>query len=190
MREQIYGCLNIKALTFIVKSKASSTLSNNKITRRFCYLTGCAMRLLCHDVTVDASLKTEIFTFSALTSQCLFSYSLFMCSHIFPHISSFRFLSTHLPFLFAYIFPLRCDITAILLYVEQLLLSLCGSPEALVQSNPSSAIAIISGVSDWPYQIHSLCEQLLTVLVIVTAPLPLLYRFVPTFLLYYLKIYV
>ncbi|XP_040010197.1 uncharacterized protein KIAA0825 homolog isoform X2 [Xiphias gladius] len=71
---------------------------------------------------------------------------------------------------------IRCDITATLLYVEQLMWSLCESPEALVHSNPSSAIAIIVGGSDWPYQIHSLCEQLLTVLVIVTAPLSLLHR--------------
>ncbi|XP_071338749.1 uncharacterized protein KIAA0825 homolog isoform X2 [Trachinotus anak] len=71
---------------------------------------------------------------------------------------------------------IRCDITAMLLYVEQLMWSLCESPEALVRSNPSSAIAIIAGGSDWPYQIHSLCDQLLTILVIVTAPLSLLYR--------------
>uniref|UniRef100_A0A3B4Y314 KIAA0825 n=1 Tax=Seriola lalandi dorsalis TaxID=1841481 RepID=A0A3B4Y314_SERLL len=75
---------------------------------------------------------------------------------------------------------IRCDITAVLLYVEQLMWSLCESPEALVRSSPSSVIAIIAGGSDWPYQIHSLCEQLLTVLVIVTAPLSLLYRFVHT----------
>ncbi|KAM7416505.1 hypothetical protein PAMA_018520 [Pampus argenteus] len=71
---------------------------------------------------------------------------------------------------------IRCDITAVLLYVEQLLWSVCESPEALVHSDPSSAIAIIAGGSEWPYQIHSLCDQLLTVLVIVTAPLSLLYR--------------
>ncbi|XP_034396586.1 uncharacterized protein KIAA0825 homolog isoform X2 [Cyclopterus lumpus] len=71
---------------------------------------------------------------------------------------------------------IRCDITASLLYVEQLMWSVCKSPEALVRSNPSTAIAIIAGGSDWVYQIHSLCDQLLTVLVIVTAPLSLLYR--------------
>nr|XP_046243006.1 uncharacterized protein KIAA0825 homolog isoform X2 [Scatophagus argus] len=71
---------------------------------------------------------------------------------------------------------IRCDITAVLLYVEQLMWSVCQCPEALVHSHPYSAIAIIAGGSDWPYQIHSLCEQLLTVLVIVTAPLSLLYR--------------
>lgn len=58
--------------------------------------------------------------------------------------------------------------------------SVCESPEALVHSSPYSAIALIAGGSDWPYQIHSLCEQLLTVLVIVTAPLSLLYRLVCT----------
>ncbi|XP_042276768.1 uncharacterized protein KIAA0825 homolog isoform X3 [Thunnus maccoyii] len=71
---------------------------------------------------------------------------------------------------------IRCDITTVLLYVEQLLWSVCKSPEALMHSDPSSAIAIIAGGSDWPYQIQSLCDQLLTVLVIVTAPLSLLYR--------------
>ncbi|XP_073322833.1 uncharacterized protein KIAA0825 homolog [Pagrus major] len=71
---------------------------------------------------------------------------------------------------------IRCDITAVLLYVEQLMWSVCQSPEALVHSSPYSAILTIAGGSDWPYQIHSLCEQLLAVLVIVTAPLSLLYR--------------
>ncbi|KAL6114369.1 kiaa0825 [Pungitius sinensis] len=71
---------------------------------------------------------------------------------------------------------IRCDITVLLLYVEELMWSVCASPEALVRSNPSTAIAIIAGGSDWLYQIHSLCDQLLTVLTIVTAPLSLLYR--------------
>uniref|UniRef100_UPI0037E8A58D uncharacterized protein KIAA0825 homolog n=1 Tax=Semicossyphus pulcher TaxID=241346 RepID=UPI0037E8A58D len=71
---------------------------------------------------------------------------------------------------------IRCDITAVLLYVEQLMWSVCESPEAVVRADPSSAIAIIAGGAGWPYIIHSLCEQLLTVLVIVTAPLSLLYR--------------
>ncbi|XP_019750172.1 uncharacterized protein KIAA0825 homolog [Hippocampus comes] len=71
---------------------------------------------------------------------------------------------------------IRSDITAVLLFVEQLMWSVCDSPEALLRRDPSSAITIIAGGSDWPYQIHSLCEQLLTVLVIGTAPLTLLYR--------------
>uniref|UniRef100_A0A3P8NX92 KIAA0825 n=1 Tax=Astatotilapia calliptera TaxID=8154 RepID=A0A3P8NX92_ASTCA len=71
---------------------------------------------------------------------------------------------------------IRCDITAMLLYVEHLMWSLCEGPEALVCYNPSSVITIIAGGSDWPYQIHNLCDQLLTVLVIVTAPLSLLHR--------------
>ncbi|XP_029999895.1 uncharacterized protein KIAA0825 homolog isoform X2 [Sphaeramia orbicularis] len=71
---------------------------------------------------------------------------------------------------------IRCDITALLLYVEQLMWSLCENPEALVRINPSSATAIIAGGSDWPHIIHSLCDQLLTVLITVTAPLSLLYR--------------
>ncbi|XP_061623214.1 uncharacterized protein KIAA0825 homolog isoform X3 [Phyllopteryx taeniolatus] len=71
---------------------------------------------------------------------------------------------------------IRYDITAVLLFVEQLMWSVCESPEDLIRRDPSSAITIIAGGSDWPYQIHSLCEQLLTVLLIATAPLPLLYR--------------
>ncbi|XP_069555977.1 uncharacterized protein KIAA0825 homolog [Brachyistius frenatus] len=71
---------------------------------------------------------------------------------------------------------IRCDITAVLLYVEHLMWSVCESPEALVRSNPSSALTIIAGGSDWSYQIHSLCDQLLTVLVIVTVPVSLLHR--------------
>ncbi|XP_041856259.1 uncharacterized protein KIAA0825 homolog isoform X2 [Melanotaenia boesemani] len=71
---------------------------------------------------------------------------------------------------------IRCDITAVLLYVEHLMWSVCESPEALVLISPSSEMTIIVGGSDWPYQIHSLCDQLLMVLIIVTAPLSLLYR--------------
>lgn len=70
----------------------------------------------------------------------------------------------------------RCDITAVLLYVEHLTWSVCENSEALVHSNPYSGIALIAGGADWPYQIHSLCDQLLTVLVIVTSPMSLLYR--------------
>ncbi|TKS78887.1 hypothetical protein D9C73_012286 [Collichthys lucidus] len=36
---------------------------------------------------------------------------------------------------------IRCDITAVLLYVEQLMWSVCESPEALVRSDPYSAIS-------------------------------------------------
>lgn len=90
------------------------------------------------------------------------------CLHLYIHLCSLCLLCP------------RGDITLILLYVEQLMWSLCESPEALVHPNPSSAIAIMAGGSDWPYQIHSLCGQLLTVLVIATAPLSLLYRFVCT----------
>ncbi|XP_076010214.1 uncharacterized protein KIAA0825 homolog isoform X2 [Genypterus blacodes] len=71
---------------------------------------------------------------------------------------------------------IRCDITAVLLYVEQLMWSVCDSPEALVHAGPSAAIDIISVKPNWPYQIHSLCEQLLTVMVVNTAPLALLKR--------------
>ncbi|XP_068594737.1 uncharacterized protein KIAA0825 homolog [Brachionichthys hirsutus] len=67
---------------------------------------------------------------------------------------------------------IRCDITALLLYVEHLMWSLCESPEALLHPNPHPADAI----TDWPSRIHSQCEQLVTVLVVVTAPLSLLHR--------------
>ncbi|XP_054629788.1 uncharacterized protein KIAA0825 homolog isoform X2 [Dunckerocampus dactyliophorus] len=70
---------------------------------------------------------------------------------------------------------IRCDITTVLLFVEQLMWSVCENPEALLCHSPSSTITIIAGGSDWPYQIHSLCDQLLTVLIIGTAPLSLLY---------------
>uniref|UniRef100_A0A8C8E2F8 KIAA0825 n=1 Tax=Oryzias sinensis TaxID=183150 RepID=A0A8C8E2F8_9TELE len=71
---------------------------------------------------------------------------------------------------------IRCDIAAVLLYVEHLMWSLCESPEALAWRKPSSENSILAGGCDWPNQIHSLCDQLLTVLAIVTAPLSLLYR--------------
>ncbi|KAM3867569.1 uncharacterized protein KIAA0825 homolog [Diretmus argenteus] len=70
---------------------------------------------------------------------------------------------------------IRCDITMVLLYVEQLMWSVCDCPKALVCSDPCSVIAIVAGRFNWPSQIHSLCDQLLTVMVIVTAPLSLLY---------------
>ncbi|XP_071210005.1 uncharacterized protein KIAA0825 homolog isoform X3 [Salvelinus alpinus] len=64
---------------------------------------------------------------------------------------------------------IRCDITVVLLCVEQLMWSVCERPEALAQSEPSVAGCV------WVASIHSLCDQLLTTLVIVTAPLPQLY---------------
>lgn len=64
--------------------------------------------------------------------------------------------------------------------VEHLMWGVCENPEALVHSSPYSTLAIGTGGSDWLYQIHSSCEELLTVLIILTAPLSLLYRFVQT----------
>lgn len=93
---------------------------------------------------------------------------LFMCCHVFP---SCLFSPTFILCCF-FTCCLRCDITAILLFVENLMYSVCENPEALVRSRDEG--------SDWPYQIHSLCEELLAVLIIVTAPLSLLYRFVLT----------
>ncbi|XP_047448436.1 uncharacterized protein KIAA0825 homolog isoform X2 [Mugil cephalus] len=71
---------------------------------------------------------------------------------------------------------IRADITAVLLYVDHLMWSVCESPEASVLSDPSTALTVVAGGSRWPWHIHNLCEQLLTVLVITTAPLSLLYR--------------
>ncbi|PWA19513.1 hypothetical protein CCH79_00006814 [Gambusia affinis] len=71
---------------------------------------------------------------------------------------------------------IRCDITAVLLYVEHLMWSVSESPEDVIQINPSSEMTIIGGGSDWPYQIHILCDQLLTVLLVVTAPISFLHR--------------
>lgn len=96
------------------------------------------------------------------------------CSHVFP---SRRLSPTFIPRCF-FTCCLRCDITAILLFAEHLMWSVCENPEELVPSCPPSAITTVPGASDWPRRIHSLCEELLTVLIIVTAPLSLLYRFV------------
>ncbi|KAG7254708.1 hypothetical protein CRUP_029340, partial [Coryphaenoides rupestris] len=70
---------------------------------------------------------------------------------------------------------IRCDITAVLLYVEQLMPSVSGSPEA--QLWPLTSPAVVPGlhVVDWSSRIHHLCDQLLAVLVVATAPLALLY---------------
>ncbi|KAL0979780.1 hypothetical protein UPYG_G00189550 [Umbra pygmaea] len=65
---------------------------------------------------------------------------------------------------------IRYDITAVLLCVEQLLWSVCEWPESLVRSDVSA------GGNSWLASIHSLCDQLLATLVIVTSPLPLLCR--------------
>ncbi|CAL8248755.1 unnamed protein product [Merluccius merluccius] len=70
---------------------------------------------------------------------------------------------------------IRCDITAVLLYVEQLMCSVSESPEALVRPVSSPAAATGLQAVDWSARIHHLCDQLLTVMVIGTAPLPLLY---------------
>ncbi|XP_062873932.1 uncharacterized protein KIAA0825 homolog [Trichomycterus rosablanca] len=63
---------------------------------------------------------------------------------------------------------IRLDITAILQCVEQLMWSVCGSVEELIRPNLTSGT--------WVSIIHSLCNQLLNVLVILTAPLPEVYR--------------
>ncbi|XP_066511134.1 uncharacterized protein KIAA0825-like isoform X2 [Hoplias malabaricus] len=62
---------------------------------------------------------------------------------------------------------IRVDITAILLCVEELMWSVCGSVEELVSSSLDSG--------SWVSCIHSLCNQLLSVCVILTSPLPQLY---------------
>ncbi|KAG9354333.1 hypothetical protein JZ751_001038 [Albula glossodonta] len=63
---------------------------------------------------------------------------------------------------------MRADITAILLCVEQLMWSVCDSSDALLRPDPYARPCISS--------IHSLCNQLLAVLAIVTSPLPELYK--------------
>ncbi|KAI4876814.1 hypothetical protein NFI96_033601, partial [Prochilodus magdalenae] len=62
---------------------------------------------------------------------------------------------------------IRVDITAILLCVEELMWSLCGSVEELVKPSLASG--------NWVSCIHNLCNQLLSVCAILTASLPQLY---------------
>lgn len=72
---------------------------------------------------------------------------------------------------------IRCDITAVLVYAEELMWSVCESPEALVHNSSSTSMTNIKDdCSKCTNIIHNLCNQLLTVLVIVTAPLTTLYR--------------
>ncbi|KAM6965419.1 uncharacterized protein KIAA0825 homolog [Aplochiton taeniatus] len=67
---------------------------------------------------------------------------------------------------------IRCDITAVLLYVEELMWSVCDSPEALVRPDPYPVALTVALGGGWRSAIYSLCDQLLTVMVVVTAPLP------------------
>ncbi|RXN21213.1 putative protein KIAA0825-like [Labeo rohita] len=62
----------------------------------------------------------------------------------------------------------RLDITAILLCVEHLVWSVCDSVEELLRPDAARG--------SWMYSIHSLCNQLLTILVILTSPLAELHR--------------
>uniref|UniRef100_A0A8C6WXP7 KIAA0825 n=2 Tax=Neogobius melanostomus TaxID=47308 RepID=A0A8C6WXP7_9GOBI len=71
---------------------------------------------------------------------------------------------------------IRCDITAVLLYAEELMWSVCESPEALVPFSSSSTSNPKTNSSKWPNCIHNLCNRLLTVLIVVTTPLSTLYR--------------
>uniref|UniRef100_A0AAV2MRP5 KIAA0825 n=1 Tax=Knipowitschia caucasica TaxID=637954 RepID=A0AAV2MRP5_KNICA len=71
---------------------------------------------------------------------------------------------------------IRCDITAVLLYVEELMWSVCETPESLAHIPPSSKTKVKMNSSKWPKVIHNLCNELLTVLIIVTSPLCSLYR--------------
>ncbi|XP_035234779.1 uncharacterized protein KIAA0825 homolog isoform X2 [Anguilla anguilla] len=59
---------------------------------------------------------------------------------------------------------IRTDITAILLCVEQLMLGVCSSSRSLVRPG--------SPDGPWISSAHSLCDQLMNVLVAVTSPLP------------------
>lgn len=62
----------------------------------------------------------------------------------------------------------RVDITALLLCVEHLMWSMCESVEELLRPDAARG--------SWMWSIHSLCNQLLTVLVILTSPLAELHR--------------
>ncbi|KAK7164992.1 hypothetical protein R3I94_003391 [Phoxinus phoxinus] len=63
---------------------------------------------------------------------------------------------------------IRVDITALLLCVEHLMWSMCESVEELLRPDAARG--------SWMWSIHSLCNQLLTVLVILTSPLAELHR--------------
>uniref|UniRef100_A0A9J7WVJ0 KIAA0825 n=1 Tax=Cyprinus carpio carpio TaxID=630221 RepID=A0A9J7WVJ0_CYPCA len=63
---------------------------------------------------------------------------------------------------------IRVDITAILLCVEHLMWSVCDSVEELLRPDAAHG--------SWMWPIHSLCNQLLTVLIILTSPLTELHR--------------
>ncbi|XP_076852059.1 uncharacterized protein KIAA0825 homolog [Brachyhypopomus gauderio] len=63
---------------------------------------------------------------------------------------------------------IRADIEAILLCVYRLMWSVCGSVDELVRPDLASGT--------WMAFIHNMCDQLLGVLVILTAPLKQLYR--------------
>ncbi|XP_063043697.1 uncharacterized protein KIAA0825 homolog [Engraulis encrasicolus] len=71
----------------------------------------------------------------------------------------------------------RLDISSILLCVQQMLWSVCEGPGELLASEAKSSSTLpgSSSAADWLSGVHGLCTQLLDVLVVVTAPLPLLY---------------
>ncbi|XP_033829174.1 uncharacterized protein KIAA0825 homolog isoform X1 [Periophthalmus magnuspinnatus] len=71
---------------------------------------------------------------------------------------------------------IRCDITAVLLYVEELMWSVCETPDALAHITPSSETNAKMNSPKWPNAIHNSCNRLLTVLITVTSPLSSLYR--------------
>uniref|UniRef100_A0A3B4AIT1 KIAA0825 n=1 Tax=Periophthalmus magnuspinnatus TaxID=409849 RepID=A0A3B4AIT1_9GOBI len=70
---------------------------------------------------------------------------------------------------------IRCDITAVLLYVEELMWSVCETPDALAHITPSSETNAKMNSPKWPNAIHNSCNRLLTVLITVTSPLSSLY---------------
>ncbi|XP_048045124.1 uncharacterized protein KIAA0825 homolog [Megalobrama amblycephala] len=63
---------------------------------------------------------------------------------------------------------IRVDITVILLSVENLMWSMCDSVEELLRPDAARG--------SWMWSIHSLCNQLLTALIILTSPLAELHR--------------
>jgi len=62
----------------------------------------------------------------------------------------------------------RVDITALLLCVEHLMWNMCEYVEELLRPDAAPG--------SWMWSIHSLCNQLLTILVILTSPLAELHR--------------
>lgn len=95
-RKRICGCINVKATTFIVKSKSLSTLTLNN-SSIFLLSDGLyyEANTVCHDKWWIQPLKTEMFAFSSI--------SLSSCVRIFPLIL----------FFFIYTFPFSVSLLGV-----------------------------------------------------------------------------